>query len=88
MPQGTIISFVQGAPKAKRLAGRTSVLNDEGMAVCGYKKVLGSLSEASRDSIKPTKIIFGKTVKKIYSSIVIGGDLQIMNLNEIEHSKR
>ena len=42
---------------------RTSVLNDDSMAVCGFlgifmaRKVLGSLSEASFDSTRPTKMI-------------------------------
>ena len=39
------------------------MLNDEGMAACGFLgifmtwKVVGSLSEVSRDSTKPTKMI-------------------------------
>ena len=43
--------------------GHTSMLNDECMSACGFlgifmtQKVLGSLSEVSRDSTKPTKII-------------------------------
>ena len=46
--------------------GRTSVLNDDGMAACGIsgifmaRKVLASLSEVSRNSTKPMKMIIEK----------------------------
>ena len=44
----------------KQLIGRTSMLyDDDGMAAQDFltRKVLGSLSEVSRDSTKPTKMI-------------------------------
>ena len=49
--------------RLNELIGRTSTLNDDGMASCDCleifmaRKVLGSLSEVSRDSIKPMKMI-------------------------------
>ena len=49
--------------EAKRLIGHTSVLNDDSLAACGFlgifitRKVLGSVSDVSRDSTKPTKMI-------------------------------
>ena len=75
------------------------MLNDDSMAACRFlgifmtRKVLGSLSEFSRESIKPTqmmqsrKIIFTKTVKNAVPPYVIEGHLS-MNLIEIKHLKR
>ena len=58
---------VQGAREAKRTNWAyfsvIAVLYDDGMAACGFlgismtRKVLGSLSEVSRDATKPTKMI-------------------------------
>ena len=69
--------------KRNRLIGRTSTLNDNGMAACGFlgiyipQNVLGSLPRVSRDSAKPTKMIaeqennFWKDCEKRYSSIKV-----------------
>ena len=63
------------------LIGFTSVLNDDNVAACDFlgismtRKVLGSLSEVSRDSTKPMKMIaeqennFWKDWKTLYSSV-------------------
>ena len=69
-----------------RLSGRTSFLNDDGMAVCGIlvifitQKLIGSFLEVSHDSSKPTKVIieqeskFGNYFKKrLLSHEVIEG---------------
>ena len=77
------------------------MLNDDAIAVYGFleifitRKVLGSLSEVSRDSTKPTKMIakqennFWKDCKKRLTSIKLLRDsFELMNLNETEHSKR
>ena len=71
------------------------------MGGCGFlaifmtQKVLGSLSEVSRGSTKPTNMIaeqehnFCKNCEKYYSSIKLLKDtFDLMNLNEIEHSNR
>ena len=69
------------------------------MAVCGFlgllmtQKMLGSLSELSGDSAKPTKMIaeqkkFCKDYENGYSFIKLLNDtFDRMNLNEIENSK-
>ena len=77
------------------------MLNDDGMAACGFigicmtGKVQGSLSEGLRDSTKPIRMIaeqqnnFWKNCEKGYSSIKLLKDtFKLMNLNEIEYSKR
>ena len=63
--------------RQKGLTGRTSMLHDDGMVVCGFlgifmtRKNLGLHSEVSRDPIKPTKMIveqennFEKTVTNV-----------------------
>ena len=61
------------------LIGLISILNDDGMAACGFLGILmtGKMldsREVSRCSTKPTKliaeqeIIFGKTLKKVIPS--------------------
>ena len=78
------------------LSGSTSMLNDDGMAACGFfeifmtRKVQGSLSEVSRESTKPMKMTaeqennFWKDCGKRYSSIKLLKDIfEWMNLNEI-----
>ena len=59
------------------IIGRASVMKDDGMAACGFlgvfmtQKVLGLLSEVSRDSTQPTRMIAEqendvlKTVKNV-----------------------
>ena len=73
----------QGAGRQNGLTGtgRNSVFNNDGMDACGFsgifmtRKLLGLLSEFSRDSTKPMKIIakqenkFWKDCEKRYSSI-------------------
>ena len=78
----------QGAPKArevKRANRRTSIQSDYGMAACGFlgifitRKMLGSLSEVSHDSNKPTKMITeqennasGETRTRLQTSVLLG----------------
>ena len=72
---------LRGHCRRNRLIGRASMLSNDGMAICGFlgifvaQKVLGSLSDVSRDSTKRMKIIpkqennFWKDCKKRYSPI-------------------
>ena len=74
----------EGTRKQNGLTGHTSVLNDDGMAICGFfgifmtQKVLGILSEVSRNSSKPTKIITeqeNNVWKTLFLDKVIDGHL-------------
>ena len=74
-----VYSVLREHRRQNGLTGRTSMLNDDGMAVCGFlaifmtRKNLGLLSEVSRGSIKTKKMIveqetnFEKTVKNVIS---------------------